>query len=76
MKYSADKKLLLTERDAAHLFGMSAAWFQLQRRLGTGPVYLKIGRAVRYAPADLDSFFSSKRIDPTASNPQLSLVEA
>lgn len=68
MKAMNDKRLLLTEREAARLYGMSASWFQLQRRKCSGPKYLKIGRTVRYVPSDLDFFFGSKKICPNGQS--------
>lgn len=59
-----EQKILLTEREASRRYGMSASWFQLQRRMSSGPHYLKIGRSVRYIQSDLDFFFGSKKICP------------
>ena len=55
----------LTPRDAAAYLGMSKAFLAKSRIRGTdGPVYLRIGRAVRYRPADLDAWLEAKRIVP------------
>lgn len=42
----------LTTKEAAARTGYSAAWFQRQRWLGSGPPFRKMGTAVRY-PEDL-----------------------
>lgn len=68
MKVLNDERLLLTERQAARLYGMSTSWFQLQRRKCSGPKYLKIGRSVRYVQSDLDFFFGSKKICPNGQS--------
>jgi predicted DNA-binding transcriptional regulator AlpA len=47
---------LLNERDAAALLGVSVRSLQAWRQRGEGPVYVKLGRLVRYRPADLDAF--------------------
>ncbi len=44
---------LLTTDEAAEYFQLSHGWFERHRWAGTGPRYLKIGRAVRYRAEDL-----------------------
>ena len=39
---------LLHERDAAKVLAVSPAWLQRERWKGTGPDYVRHGRAVRY----------------------------
>ena len=46
--------MLTTTQAAAHI-GKSASWLNKSRMTGCGPVYLKIGGAVRYLPTDLDA---------------------
>lgn len=38
----------LNTREAAKILNVSIAWMERQRWLGTGPQYIKVGRAVRY----------------------------
>lgn len=59
---------VLTEREAAVYIGMSPSFLSQTRlkigaqRLGTpGPPFLKIGRAVRYRRADLDTWLRERR---------------
>jgi predicted DNA-binding transcriptional regulator AlpA len=48
----------LTERDAATYIGMSPSWLRHARlrRDEDAPPHVRIGRAVRYRIADLDSY--------------------
>jgi hypothetical protein len=61
---SLQPNFLLPERDAARYLGMSAAWLQRHRWLGTGPAYIKHGRAVRYERTALDHWISEHRVSP------------
>lgn len=51
----------MTTAEAATYIGKSASWLNKTRMSGTGPVYLKIGGAVRYLKPDLDAWLSGKR---------------
>ncbi len=53
---------LLHERDAARILAMTPAWLQRQRWLGTGPRYVKHGRAVRYELAAIEEWISDHRL--------------
>lgn len=50
-----------TTAQAAEYICKSASWLNKSRMTGDGPVYLKIGGAVRYLPADLDAWLAGKR---------------
>ena len=52
---------LLTELDAAEALTISVRTLQAWRRYGTGPDYHRIGRSVRYRPADLAAFVEAGR---------------
>lgn len=67
MATDCNAKLLITEREASARYGMSVPWFQSHRHMRTGPVYVKIGRAIRYSVGDLDAYFESYRIVPRAT---------
>ena len=51
----------LTTAEAADFIGKSISWLNKSRMSGTGPVYLKIGGAVRYERSDLDAWLHGKR---------------
>jgi len=53
----------LTEAETAHYIGMSRPWLRLQRMRGTGPAFIKIGRAVRYDIRDLDRWLELHRVE-------------
>lgn len=52
---------LRTTKAAANLIGKSESWLNKSRMTGAGPVYLKIGGAVRYRDEDLDIWLAGKR---------------
>ena len=47
---------MLNERAAAVRLGIAVRTLQAWRVRGEGPQFAKLGRAVRYRPADLDAF--------------------
>lgn len=53
-----DTKILIREREAAHLLDMSVAALRKWRREGRGPRYFKVGKLVRYRVSDLEAFVS------------------
>jgi predicted DNA-binding transcriptional regulator AlpA len=53
----------LSEADTAHYIGMSRPWLRLQRMRGTGPTYIRIGRAIRYDVKDLDAWLAKHRVE-------------
>ena len=53
---------LIDDGQAAQILGCSKALMRKMRLLGTGPVYFKVGRLVRYAPADLQSYMEACRV--------------
>ena len=53
---------VLVERDAARYLGLSQSYLRKARRFGSGPPYLRCGRAVRYLVSDLSTWLHSKRV--------------
>jgi predicted DNA-binding transcriptional regulator AlpA len=53
----------LTEREVADRLGLSVATLRAWRFRGKGPRYLRLGRAVRYLPADIDDFVRTSAVD-------------
>jgi predicted site-specific integrase-resolvase len=49
----------INDVQAAQHLGVSPHTLRTWRRLGTGPRYLKIGRAVRYQMVDLNSYLAA-----------------
>jgi len=54
-------QVLMTTTAAADYISKSASWLNKTRMTGAGPVYLKIGGAVRYSRQDLDSWLAGTR---------------
>lgn len=52
---------LMTTAIAAEYISKSASWLNKTRMTGSGPVYLKIGGAVRYTKDELDRWLSGTR---------------
>ena len=50
---------LLTEREACARVRMSPAFFQAMRRKGTGPKFVRIGKAVRYPEPALSEWLAA-----------------
>ncbi|PIR11337.1 MAG: DNA-binding protein [Gammaproteobacteria bacterium CG11_big_fil_rev_8_21_14_0_20_46_22] len=57
----------LNEKEAAKYIGMSVSYLQHDRCYGfgdtRGPVYVKLGRSVRYLRSDLDDWILKQRVD-------------
>lgn len=47
--------------------GLSRSTLEKLRVFGGGPPYLKLGRAVRYRPADLDSWLAARLVESTSA---------
>jgi predicted DNA-binding transcriptional regulator AlpA len=58
---------LFNERDVARITGLSIASVRRWRIRRQGPRYLKIGAAVRYRPADLETWLTSQATDATSA---------
>jgi hypothetical protein len=56
----------LTERDTARMVGISTSKLRQDRHKCKGIPYVKLGRSVRYALADIQSYMASRRIDPAS----------
>lgn len=56
---TAVRPRLLTEREAGTYTGHAPATLRNMRHLGTGPTYVKVGRAVRYRVEDLEAYVNA-----------------
>jgi predicted DNA-binding transcriptional regulator AlpA len=56
MATSAEDESLMNSTAAAKFIGLSVWWLVKARSNGTGPKFIKIGRAVRYSKASLLDF--------------------
>ena len=56
----------MNEAQACQYLGLSIHTVRQWRHLGKGPLYVKVGRAVRYRQADLDAYMQSRTVAPQA----------
>ena len=54
----------LNEAQAAGRLGLKVATLRAWRNQGRGPAYVRLGRAIRYLPIDIDEFLRSNRHKP------------
>lgn len=62
-----DPDTLLTEVAAAKLLKLSIRTLQAWRCRGTGPAFVRVGRAIRYRYSDLIAWVRSNTVQPSAS---------
>lgn len=64
---------LLTPKQAANALGISHRTLQSMRLSGAGPIYVKVGRLVRYPVAKLEEWLQSHQRTSTSepSNPEI-----
>jgi predicted DNA-binding transcriptional regulator AlpA len=55
--------------EAANLTGLSPAWFERSRWDGSGPPFVKVGRAVRYPLEDLHAWLRARLRRSTTDEP-------
>lgn len=58
---------LLTQQELCTYLGKSEAWAERARLEGSGPPFIKIGRAVRYSAADVLGWLSENQRTSTAT---------
>lgn len=58
---------LLRPEDAAKILNVSISWLAKSRMTGTGPEFVKIGRAVRYPKSTLQKFIEARTRASTAA---------
>lgn len=59
--------MILTTREAAKCVRLSKTKLERLRQSGDGPLYIKIGRAVRYRDSDL-AIWLERHLTPTATD--------
>jgi hypothetical protein len=57
---------LLNANEAAARIGSSVSYLNKLRCQGGGPVFVKMGRLVRYRPEDLDTYIEARRRSSTS----------
>ncbi len=61
-----DPPRYLNTKQAAVYLGLSTQYLEIARHKGGGPQYIKLAKAVRYRPVDLDEFMDSRTQKHTA----------
>ena len=57
---------MLRTNEAADYIGLKKSTLDAWRVRGEGPVFLKLGKAVRYQEKDLDAFLNARRCTNTS----------
>ena len=60
---STRRTTALMERQVEEQLGLSVATLRAWRHRGKGPRFLRLGRSVRYLPADVDEFVRASAVD-------------
>jgi Helix-turn-helix domain len=63
-----DRDNLLTELQAAKVLNLSTRTLQAWRNKGSGPSFVRAGRAIRYRPCDLLVWIQSNTVCLTGGN--------
>lgn len=58
---------ILPTKSAAERLGLSERTLERHRIAGTGPVFVKLGRSVRYLEADIDAWILARRVRSTSA---------
>lgn len=61
-----DRAAYLATREAARYLGVSTSFLEKGRHFGTGPAYVRFGRAIRYSRVALDAWAADRRATCTA----------
>jgi hypothetical protein len=68
MIFTSSSPGLLDETSAARILGLSVKTLRRWRWAGKGLAFRKIGRAVRYAPDDIEAYVAAARRTSTSDN--------
>lgn len=60
-----DNPVIMTVGEAANYLGLAVSTLNKWRCHGGGPIFIKLGRAVRYRVEDLDAFIMGRRASST-----------
>ena len=66
---------LLREPEVKHQYRFTGAWLRKNRRLKTGPPFVRVGRMVFYKRGDLDAFVAAHRVEPNGHGPRQATTE-
>ena len=57
---------LLREREVIRSYKFGGPWLRKNRRLETGPPFIRVGRMIFYRRSDLDAFIAAHRVEPNS----------
>jgi predicted DNA-binding transcriptional regulator AlpA len=60
-KTGAGIERLLTPKEAAHFLRVSLSWLAKARMRGDGPLYIRVGRSIRYSETALLLWMKSRQ---------------
>lgn len=63
-----DTSPLLDGVQAARMLGLHRRTLENWRCRGEGPVFLRVGRAIRYRPSDVNAWLDGRRFQNTGGN--------
>lgn len=61
------KQNLMTVQDASEFLGLSVSTLNKWRCYGKGPVFLKLGRVIRYRKEDLETYIEERLKSSTSA---------
>lgn len=61
---------LLSEKEIEQIYGISRRWLQKMRWVGGGPIFLKIGKSVRYRVSDFEAYLEAQKRTSTSDQGQ------
>jgi len=62
-----DRDALLDESTVSPILGVQVKTLQAWRCRGGGPPFIRVGRLVRYRPADIENWIESRRVTDTSN---------
>jgi hypothetical protein len=59
---------MFREREVTRRYKLTGAWLRKNRRLQTGPPFIRIGRMIFYRRGDLDAFVAGHTVKPKSTD--------
>ena len=64
--WQSSSEALFTQKTVAAVLGLTEAWCERMRWCGGGPVFVKLGRSVRYRKSDLVAWINNREMTSTS----------
>ena len=65
----------LTEADAAARLGLKVATLRAWRQQDRGPSFVRLGRAIRYLPVDIENFLQANRHRTSGRRREVTIID-